>query len=72
LAAIWGGSFLFMRVAATPLGPAALIEARVAFAAITLLIISRYLNKKLDFFAHSKHFFILGGFNTALPFLLRF
>lgn len=69
LAAIWGGSFLFMRIAANPLGPAVLIEARVLCAAITLLLVSFYLKRKLSFNAHSKHFFILGLFNTALPFL---
>ena len=69
LAAIWGGSFLFMRIAANPLGPAVLIEARVLCAAITLLLVSFYLKRKLSFNAHSKHFFILGLFNTSLPFL---
>ncbi|XGB68760.1 DMT family transporter [Vibrio pomeroyi] len=69
LAAIWGGSFLFMRIAANPLGPAVLIEARVLCAAITLLLVSFYLKRKLSFNAHAKHFFILGLFNTALPFL---
>lgn len=69
LAAIWGGSFLFMRIAANPLGPAVLIEARVLCAAITLLLVSFYLKRRLSFNAHAKHFFILGLFNTALPFL---
>ncbi|MEZ9546307.1 MULTISPECIES: DMT family transporter [Vibrio] len=69
LAAIWGGSFLFMRIAANPLGPAVLIEARVLCAAVTLLLVSFYLKRKLSFNAHAKHFFILGLFNTALPFL---
>ncbi|WP_275588158.1 DMT family transporter [Vibrio gigantis] len=69
LAAIWGGSFLFMRIAASPLGPAVLIEARVLCAAVTLLLVSFYLKRKLSFNTHSKHFFILGLFNTALPFL---
>lgn len=70
LAAIWGGSFLFMRIAANPLGPAVLIEARVGLAAITLLVISFYHKKILKFMAHARHFFTLGLFNTALPFLL--
>lgn len=69
LAAIWGGSFLFMRVAANTFGPAYLIEFRVGFAAIALLLISIYLKKKLSFTAHTKHFFIIGLFNTAAPFL---
>ncbi|YCO00842.1 DMT family transporter [Vibrio sp. VNB-15] len=70
LAAIWGGSFLFMRVAANTFGPAYLIEFRVAFAAIALLLIAIYLKKKLAFTKHIKHFFIIGLFNSAVPFLL--
>ncbi|WP_070969024.1 DMT family transporter [Vibrio sonorensis] len=70
LAAIWGGSFLFMRIAANTFGPAYLIELRVGFAAISLFIASLFLRKKLPFRAHSRHFFIIGLFNTALPFLL--
>jgi drug/metabolite transporter (DMT)-like permease len=70
LAAIWGGSFIFMRIAATPIGPVALIEGRVLFAAITLLFISWIMKKKLPLRHNTRHFFILGLFNTALPFLL--
>ncbi|MEZ9131979.1 DMT family transporter [Vibrio breoganii] len=70
LAAIWGGSFLFMRISANALGPAYLIEARVLFAAVSLLVVAWYMKKKLDFRAHTKHFFIIGLLNTALPFLL--
>ncbi|EPA1952680.1 DMT family transporter [Vibrio sp. Vb2110] len=70
LAAIWGGSFLFMRVAANTFGPAYLIEFRVTFAAIALLLIAVYLKKKLTLTAHTKHFFIIGLFNSAVPFLL--
>nr|PMI88057.1 hypothetical protein BCU34_04515 [Vibrio sp. 10N.286.45.E10] len=58
-----------MRIAANPLGPTVLIEARVLCAAVTLLLVSFYLKRKLSFNAHAKHFFILGLFNTALPFL---
>jgi len=70
LAAIWGGSFLFMRIAANPFGPVALIEARVGLASITLMIVSFYLKKKLKFMDNIRHFFILGLFNSAIPFLL--
>lgn len=70
LAAIWGGSFLFMRVAANTFGPAYLIEFRVAFAAVALLLIALYLRKRVVFFKHIKHFFIIGLFNSAVPFLL--
>lgn len=70
LAAIWGGSFLFMRISASVMGPAVLIEFRVLFAAIALLFVSLYLKRKLPFICHIKHFFTIGLFNTALPFLL--
>ena len=70
LASIWGGSFLFMRISAPTLGPAVLIEFRVLFAALFLAIVGVVLRKRLDMRAHWKHYFILGFFNSAFPFLL--
>jgi drug/metabolite transporter (DMT)-like permease len=37
LGAVWGGSFLFMRVAAADFGPVPLVEARLALGALTLM-----------------------------------
>src|SRR5947208_545134 len=37
LGAIWGGSFLFMRVAAADFGPLPLVEVRLALGALVLL-----------------------------------
>jgi drug/metabolite transporter (DMT)-like permease len=70
LAAIWGSSFLFMRICAPVLGPAVLIEYRVAFAAVFLAIVGLVLKKRLDLASHWKHYLILGFFNSAFPFLL--
>ena len=70
LAAIWGSSFLFMRISAPVLGPAVLIEYRVGFAAVFLAIVGLVLKKRLDLAANWKHYFILGFFNSAFPFLL--
>jgi len=70
LAAIWGGSFLFMRIAAPVLGAAVLIEYRVLFAALFLAVIGVFLKKTLDLKQHWKHYLILGLFNSALPFLM--
>jgi drug/metabolite transporter (DMT)-like permease len=70
LAAIWGCSFLFMRIAAPVLGPAVLIEYRLAFASVFLLLVGLVLRKKLDVRAHWRHYLILGFFNSALPFFL--
>ena len=58
-----------MRMAANSLGPAVLIEFRVGFAALTLFIVALYLKRRLAFTEHTKHFFIIGAFNSALPFL---
>lgn len=70
LAAIWGSSFLFMRIAAPVLGPAVLIEYRVGFAAVFLAIVGVILKKKLDLRANWRHYLVLGLLNSAFPFLL--
>jgi drug/metabolite transporter (DMT)-like permease len=70
LAAIWGSSFLFMRIAVPALGPAVLIEYRVASAALFLLVVGIALRKKLDLRANWRHYLVLGFFNSALPFFL--
>lgn len=70
LSAIWGASFLFMRIGSPALGPAVLIEFRLFFAALFLVAVALYLRKKLPLREHWTHFVILGFFNSALPFLL--
>ncbi len=68
LAAIWGGSFLLMRVSAQVLNPVTLIEARIGLAALFLLLVARYLKGNLQPGLHWRHYAILGLLNTALPF----
>jgi drug/metabolite transporter (DMT)-like permease len=70
LAAIWGGSYLFLRMGAPVLGPAVLIEARVLCAALFLALAGALLGKRLDWRRHWKHYVTLGFFNSAFPFLL--
>lgn len=70
LAALWGGSFLFMRIAAPVIGPAILIEMRLFLAALFLLVVALFLKRKLKLRRHWRHYSILGWFNSALPFLL--
>jgi drug/metabolite transporter (DMT)-like permease len=70
LAAIWGGSFLFMRIAAPVLGAAVLIEYRVLFASLFLAVIALALKKPLNLRQNWKHYLILGLFNSAVPFLM--
>ena len=70
LAAIWGSSFLFMRIAAPVLGPVMLITLRVLLGSLFLLAVSRVNGSRLDIRRDWKHFLILGLSNTALPFTL--
>lgn len=70
LAAIWGGSFLFMRIGVPVFGPVALIGFRVLIAAVFLWLVSLWLKKSPDFRRHWKHYLIIGMLNSALPFTL--
>ena len=70
LSAIWGASFLFMRIGAPVLGPVFLIFVRVGLAAMFLLFVSLSLRRGLDLRANWRHYLILGFLNSALPFPL--
>ncbi|MEM8943431.1 MAG: DMT family transporter, partial [Pseudomonadota bacterium] len=69
LGAIWGSSFMFMRIAVPQLGPEWLLVLRIFSASLFLMLISRFLHKPLNAQKHWKHYLFLGFFNTALPFL---
>jgi len=70
LAALWGGSFAFMRVAAPVLGPLWLAESRVtlAFAALLLLAVMR--NDVPSLRERWRDYMIVGAINSAFPFAL--
>lgn len=70
LAAIWGASFLFIRIAVPVLGPVYLMSGRVLFAAVFLAVIAGVLHKKLNWRDNWLHYIKLGLINSALPFLL--
>ncbi len=70
LSAIWGASFLFMRLGAPVLGPVPLIACRVLFAALFLAVVARVLRKPLHARRNARHYLVLGLFDSALPFLL--
>ncbi len=69
LAAIWGASFLFMRVAAPDFGPFALVEIRLALGALVLL---PFLWRERALFPAKKWPLIalIGAINSAIPFVL--
>jgi drug/metabolite transporter (DMT)-like permease len=69
LGAIWGGSFLFMRIAAADFGPFALVEVRIVLGALILLPFLWQARAQLTR-VHWQRFAIVGALNSAIPFTL--
>lgn len=69
LGAIWGASFLFMRVAAPEFGPAALVELRLALGAVVLLPFLWRARASFPLRLWPK-LALIGVINSAVPFLL--
>lgn len=70
LAALWGGSFLFLRVAVPALGPAVTAFGRVVLAAAGLLAIVGLLRVPKGWHGHFRTTLLLGALNSGVPFLL--
>jgi drug/metabolite transporter (DMT)-like permease len=70
LAALWGGSFVFMRVAVPALGPVPLAYVRVSLAAIALLALAFAQRRVPPFRTRWREFAVVGVVNSALPFSL--
>lgn len=70
LAAIWGASFLFLRMGAPAFGVIPLIALRVGIAAVLLLPVLRQPDARQEFRAHLRPLFVVGLTNSAAPFCL--
>ena len=70
LAAVWGGSFLFMRIAVPEFGPVPLIELRVGLAALFLLPAAIWRGRLPLMARRWKAILVVGTLNAALPFVL--
>jgi len=70
LSALWGASFLFMRIAAPEFGPLVLVEVRVLIAAIFLLPIFLLRADVSELTSNWKKLSILSVMNSAAPFFL--
>jgi len=70
LAAIWGGAFVFLRVAAPVLGPAWTAEVRVLIGALALLGWLRLAGVQVGLWRHRRFYLVVGGTIIALPFAL--
>lgn len=70
LAALWGASFLFMRLGAAEFGALPTAGMRVALAALFLLPVFLVKGVWADFRQHAKAILFMGLFNSGLPFAL--
>jgi len=70
LAALWGASFLFMRVAAPVLGPFIVADVRSLLAAAALALYFHYTGFSSDWRRWWRDYLLIGTINTALPFAL--
>ena len=70
LAALWGGSFLFVRIAAPVLGPVWAIELRVLLAGLVLLPLLFKAKLLSSARQHLVPLLLMGVANSAIPFLL--
>src|SRR5574341_134733 len=70
LAAIWGASFLFMRIAAPALGPILTAELRTLIAGIALAAWFAASSYDAEYRRWARHYVIVGILSSALPFLL--
>lgn len=69
LAALWGASFLFMRLGAAEFGPVALAFVRVAAASALLLPLLAYRAQMPALREHWRAILVVGLTNSALPFM---
>lgn len=71
LGAVWGASFIFMRIASPEVGPLAMTELRVAIAALFLLPFLIAGKGTADLRRFWRPLLIVGAVNTVIPFSLN-
>lgn len=70
LAAIWGASFLFMRIVAPVLGALWTAEIRVVVAGAAMVLFMLASGRAMQFGSNWKQYLVVGALNSALPFAL--
>ena len=70
LAAIWGSSFLFMRVGSPELGPILFSAIRTLIASLFLMSCVKVMRSTYQLQGIAWHLLIVGQINTAIPFIL--
>ncbi len=70
LAAIWGGSFILMRILAPAIGPVGTAFSRLFIAGVFFIVYYRIIGQSLHFKRDWKIIALIGVVNSAVPFLL--
>jgi drug/metabolite transporter (DMT)-like permease len=70
LGILWGGGFLFVRIAVPAFGPVALVDMRVLIAGMVLLLWVVARGELPPFWRRWREYLVLGALNVALPFTL--
>ncbi len=70
LSAIWGASFIFIRLLAPVLGPVVTVEARLFIAGAILLGYFALIRLDVQWRLYWRHYLVLGLLNSGIPFLL--
>ena len=70
LAAVWGGSFLFIRVAVPALGTFPLVAGRVLLAGLVLTVAVAVRRQRVDLRRWAPGLLVVGALNAAIPFAL--
>ena len=70
LSAIWGSSFIFMRILSPVLGPVVTAAARLGIAGLFIVAFFTVAGFRLEWRRHWKLYLLVGIVNSAVPFLL--
>lgn len=70
LSAIWGSSFMFMRISAPILGPVTLMAGRFLCATLFLFLVALIVKRAIDFKSHRRQYIVQGLIGSTIPFLM--
>jgi drug/metabolite transporter (DMT)-like permease len=70
LAALWGASYLFMRIAEPHVGSVAMVEGRTLVAGAMLLVFAAVTRQRVAFLRFWKHYLFIGTVAVAVPITL--
>lgn len=70
LSAIWGSSFMFMRISAPEIGPIALMTGRFISATLFLLLVALILGRGINLKTNRRQYIVQGLMSSTIPFLM--